>query len=73
MRVAGVCIRPTIFARSWSSEGRSASALTAVASSDGLAERTAEDDELLVPLGELGRDLGCRDGIGGVSRSSSDP
>ncbi len=54
-------------ARSSSSDGSEASALTPFGVQGGLAHRSAEDDELLVRLGEVGGDLGRRDHIARIS------
>ena len=51
-------MRPTILARSSSSDGKRRERLDAVRVEHGLAHRSAEDHELLVRLGEVGGDLG---------------
>ena len=73
IRVAGVWIMPTSLARSSSSDGSAASALTPFGVEAGLAHRAAEDDELFVRLGEVGGDLRRRDRIAANRRSRSDP
>ena len=60
IRVAGAASSPTSLARNASSDGSSASALTPSASSIWVPKRAAEQDELLIGLGELKRPLSPR-------------
>ena len=60
-------MRPMSLPRSSSSEGSSASALTAVASITVLPSAPPRTTNLSFPLAKADGDLGSRDGIGGVS------
>jgi hypothetical protein len=57
IRVAGVAIMPTSLARSSLSDGSAARAFTPSALSEVAAHRATENDEFVIPLGEIGRNL----------------